>query len=186
MISNLAIRRPVTTVMFFIGIGMMGVVSLGRLNVELMPEVVFPQIFIVATQRTASPEQMERDVVMPIEEEIGKLEDVVQIDSQSRLGQGMVTISYEPSTDMKFAELQVNRRMGQLLASLPAQTALNVQRFDTSILTSAVMTLQVLGAGDVNWLRDFTEQKIRPELEAIEGVVSATPLDRSRIGSQWN
>ena len=176
MISNLAIRRPVTTVMFFVGIGMMGVVSLGRLNVELMPEVVFPQIFIVASQRTASPEQMERDVVMPIEEEIGKLEGVVQIDSQSRLGTGMVTIAYEPSTDMKFAELQVSRRMGQLLPNLPAQTTLNVQRFDTSILTSAVMTLQVLGAGDLNWLRDFTEQKIRPELEAVEGVVSATPL----------
>jgi len=176
MISDLAIRRPVTTVMFFIGIGMMGVVSLGRLNVELMPEVVFPQIFIVASQRTASPEQMERDVVMPIEEEIGKLENVVQIDSQSRLGSGTVTISYEPSTDMKFAELQVNRRMGQLLPTLPAQTTLNVQRFDTSILTSAVMTLQVLGAGDLNWLRDFTEERIRPELEAVEGVVSATPL----------
>ena len=176
MISNLAIRRPVTTAMFFIGIGMLGMVSLGRLNVELMPEVVFPQIFIVANQRTMSPEQIERDVVMPIEEEIGKLESVVQIDSQSRLANGMVTISYEPSTDMKFAELQVNRRMSQLLPSLPVQTALTVQRFDTSILTSAVMTLQVLGAGDLNWLRDFTEQNIRPELEAVDGVVSATPL----------
>ena len=176
MISNLAIRRPVTTAMFFLGIGMLGVVSLGRLNVELMPEVVFPQIFIIANQRTMSPEQIEREVVMPIEEEVGKLESVVQIDSQSRLGNGMVTISYEPATDMKFAELQVTRRMGQLLPNLPAQTGLTVQRFDTSILTSAVMTLQVLGAGDLNWLRDFTEQKIRPELEAVEGVVSATPL----------
>ena len=45
MISNLAIRRPVTTGMFFIAIGMLGVVSLGRLSVELMPEVVFPEIF---------------------------------------------------------------------------------------------------------------------------------------------
>ncbi len=176
MISNLAIRRPVTTAMLYIGIGLLGFVSLGRLNVELMPEVVFPQIFIVAAQRTMSPEQIEREVVMPIEEELGKLENVVQIDSQSRLANGTVTISYEPSTDMRFAELQVNRRMGQLLPNLPAQTTINVQRFDTSILTSAVMTLQVLGAGDLNWLRDFTEQKIRPELEAVEGVVSATPL----------
>ncbi|MCH7823702.1 MAG: efflux RND transporter permease subunit, partial [Acidobacteria bacterium] len=176
MISSLAIRRPITTAMFFIGIGMFGVVSLSRLTVELMPEVVFPQIFIVANQRAMSPEQIERQVVMPIEEEVGKLENVVQIDSQSRLANGLVTISYEPSTDMKFAELQVNRRMGQLLPNLPEQTALTVQRFDTSILTSAVMTLQVLGAGDLNWLRDFTERNIRPELEAVDGVVSATPL----------
>ena len=64
MISNLAIRRPVTTAMFFIAIGMLGVVSLGRLNVELMPEVVFPEIFIVANQSAMSPEQIEREVVM--------------------------------------------------------------------------------------------------------------------------
>jgi len=176
MISDLAIRRPVTTAMFFIGIAMLGVVSLGRLSVELMPEVVFPQIFVVVNQRTLSPDQVEHDLVMPIEAEIGKLENVVQIDSQSRLGNGAITVSYEPSTDMKFAELQINRRMAQLLPNLPAQTALTVQRFDTSVLTSAVMTLQVLGEGDVNWLRDFTEQKIRPELEAVDGVVSATPL----------
>ena len=92
MISNLAIRRPVTTAMFFIGVGLLGVVSLGRLNVELMPEVVFPEIFIVANQRTMSPEQIEREIVMPIEEEVGKLENVVQIDSQSRLSNGRVTI----------------------------------------------------------------------------------------------
>jgi|TARA_B100000678_G_scaffold216849_1_gene184165 multidrug efflux pump subunit AcrB/ABC-type multidrug transport system ATPase subunit len=176
MISNLAIRRPVTTGMFFIAIGMLGVVSLGRLSVELMPEVVFPEIFIVANKSAMSPEQIEREVVMPIEEEVGKLENVVQIDSQSRLANGRVTIAYEPSTDMRVAELQVNRRMSQLLPTLPEQTTLTVQRFDTSILTSAVMTLQVLGTGDLNWLRDFTEEKIRPELEAVDGVVSATPL----------
>ncbi len=156
MISNLAIRRPVTTGMFFIAIGMLGVVSLGRLSVELMPEVVFPEIFIVANKSAMSPEQIEREVVMPIEEEVGKLENVVQIDSQSRLANGRVTIAYEPSTDMRVAELQVNRRMSQLLPTLPEQTTLTVQRFDTSILTSAVMTLQVLGTGDLNWLRDFT------------------------------
>ena len=180
MISALAIRRPVTTAMFYIGIGMLGFVSLSRLNVELMPEIVFPQIFIVANQRTLSPEQVERDLVMPIEGEIGKLADVVQIDSTSRLANGTVTVSFEPSTDMKFAELQVQRAMTQLQPNLPEQTTLTVQRFDTSVLTSALMTLQVLGEGDINWLRDFTEEKIRPELEAVDGVVSATPLGGQR------
>ncbi len=180
MISALAIRRPVTTAMFYIGIGMLGFVSLSRLNVELMPEIVFPQIFIIANQRTLSPEQVERDLIMPIEGEIGKLADVVQIDSTSRLANGTVTVSFEPSTDMKFAELQVQRAMAQLLPNLPEQTTLTVQRFDTSVLTSALMTLQVLGEGDINWLRDFTEEKIRPELEAVDGVVSATPLGGQR------
>ncbi len=176
MISKLAVDRPVTTSMFFIALGMLGVVSLGRLDVELMPEVVFPQIFVSVSQPTLSPEQVERDLVMPVEEEIGKLEGVAQIDAQARLGTGTVTVSYQPATDMKFAELQVSRRMGQLLPNLPERTQLTVQRFDTSVTSSAVMTLQVLGEGDLNWLRDFSEEKIRPELEAVEGVAAAMPL----------
>ena len=162
MISKLAVDRPVTTSMFFIALGMLGVVSLGRLDVELMPEVVFPQIFVSVSQPTLSPEQVERDLVMLVEEEIGKLEGVAQIDSQARLGTGTVTVSYQPAIDMKFAELQVSRRMGQLLPNLPERTQLTVQRFDTSVTSSAVMTLQVLGEGDLNWLRDFSEEKIRP------------------------
>ena len=101
---------------------------------------------------------------------------MAQIDSQARLGTGTVAVSYQPATDMKFAELQVSRRMGQLLPNLPERTQLTVQRFDTSVTSSAVMTLQVLGEGDLNWLRDFSEEKIRTELEAVEGVAAAMPL----------
>ncbi|MFQ5742478.1 MAG: efflux RND transporter permease subunit [Acidobacteriota bacterium] len=175
-LSALAIRRPVTTAMFFVGCGLLGLVSLYRLRVELLPEPVYPEIFVVVTQRAASPEQVERDLLMPIEEEIGKLEGVAQIESSATLSRGIVRVSYAPRTGMKFALLQVQRHMGRLQPSLPEQTTINVQRFDTSALTSAVMELQVLGEGDLNWLRDFTEQKIRPELEAIDGVVGAVPL----------
>ena len=179
-LSALAIRRPVTTAMFFIGSGLLGLVSLSRLSVELMPEVVFPQIFVVANQRTMSPEQVERDLLIPIEGAIGKLEGVVSIESNASQSRATVTISYEPATDMRFAELQVQRQMGRLHPTLPEQTTLVVQRFDISVLTSSVMELQVLGAGDLNWLRDFAEERIRPDLESVEGVVAATVLGGQR------
>ena len=97
--------------------------------------------------------------------------------STASLNRGNVRISYEPGTDMKFALLQVQSRMDRLQPSFPARTQISVQRFDANDLSATVMELQVLAAGaDLNWLRDYTEEHIAPELAAVEGVVSAQVL----------
>jgi len=179
-LSAFAIRRPITTAMFFIAVGLLGVVSLNQLQVELLPEVVYPEIYVALAQPAYSPEQVERDLIMPAEGEVSELSGVVEMESTAMMGQGTLRISFAPSTDMKFALLQVQGRMDRLQPSLPELTQIMVQRFDTSMLSSSVMDIQVLGEGDINWLREFSEQKIRPELEAVEGVVSATVLGGQR------
>ena len=142
-----------------------------------MPEVVYPEIFVAVSQQGMVPEQIERELVMPIEEEISQLTGVVEMTSTASLNRGNVRISYEPSTDMKFALLQVQSRMDRLQPSFPARTQISVQRFDANDLSATVMELQVLAAGaDLNWLRDYTEEHIAPELAAVEGVVSAQVL----------
>ena len=45
-LSSFSIRRPVTTAMFFLAVSLLGVISFDRLNVELMPEVIYPEIFV--------------------------------------------------------------------------------------------------------------------------------------------
>ena len=176
-LSALSIRRPVTTAMFFSGVSLLGLISLDRLQVELMPEVIYPEIFVAVSQQGMAPEQIERELVMPIEEEISQLVGVVEMTSTASLNRGNVRISYEPGTDMKFALLQVQSRMDRLQPSFPARTQISVQRFDANDLSATVMELQVLAAGaDLNWLRDYTEEHIAPELAAVEGVVSAQVL----------
>ena len=176
-LSAFSIRRPVTTAMFFSGVSLLGLISLDRLQVELMPEVVYPEIFVAVSQQGMVPEQIERELVMPIEEEISQLAGVVEMTSTASLNRGNVRISYEPGTDMKFALLQVQSRMDRLQPSFPARTQISVQRFDANDLSATVMELQVLAAGaDLNWLRDYTEEHIAPELAAVEGVVSAQVL----------
>jgi multidrug efflux pump subunit AcrB/ABC-type multidrug transport system ATPase subunit len=176
-LSHFSIRRPVTTAMFFAGISLLGLISLDRLQVELMPEVVYPEIFVSVSLQGMAPEQVERDLVMPVEEELSQLAGMVEMNSTASLNRGNVRVSYEPGTDMKFALLQVQSRMDRLQPSFPARTQISVQRFDEGNLSATVMELQVLGEGaDLNWLRDYAEENIAPELAAVEGVVSAQVL----------
>ncbi|MDP6701073.1 MAG: efflux RND transporter permease subunit, partial [Candidatus Latescibacteria bacterium] len=176
-LSNFSIGRPVTTAMFFLGVSLLGLISLARLPVELMPEVVYPEVFVTVLQQGMAPEQVERELVMPIEEQVSQLEGIVELTSTAALNRGNVRISYEPGTDMKFALLQVQSRMDRLQPSFPARTQINVQRFDEGDLSATVMELQILAEGaDLNWLRDYAEENIAPELAAVEGVVTAQVL----------
>ena len=175
-LAAFSIRRPVTTAMSFIALAMLGLVSLRHLSVELMPEVVYPEIYVTMNLRGASPEQVERDLVMPVEEEIGKLKGVLEIESTATLARGTVRISYQPGTDMRFALLQVQNRVNQLQPAFPEQATASVRRFDAADLTATIMELQVLSDGDINWLRDYAEENIRPELEAVDGIANAVVM----------
>ena len=172
-LAGFAVRRPVTTAMFFTALGIMGAISLHRLPVQIFPEYVSPQVYVTAAQQGYSPEQVERELVAPIEEEIGKLEGIEAFESFSRENNGGVRVAYAPDTDMKFALLQLESRLTRLQPMLPERTRLDVQRFDSSDLSASVMQIHVLADGDINWLREFAEEKIRPELEAVDGVVNA-------------
>ena len=160
--------------MLFSALSLLGLISLDRLPVELLPEVVYPEVFIVVQLRGTSPEQVERDLVIPIEGEVGKLDGVVEVTSTSLANRAEIRVSYAPDTDMKFALLQIQSRVSRLQPLFPPRTRVTVQRFDPFSISSRVMTLQVLGEADLDWLRDFTEKKIRPELESVDGVVNAS------------
>lgn len=176
-LPGLAVGRPVATAMFFLAVSLLGLVSLERLPLELMPQIVYPELFVSVNQRGLSPEQVERDLVVPLEGEIGRLEDVVEVTSTATLNRGSVRVSFEPGTDMKFVLLQVQSRVERLRPLLPQGAQISVQRYDANSLSSIVMELQILGAGaDLNWLRDYAEEHIGPALEAVEGVAGARVL----------
>ncbi len=172
-ISDLPIKRPVTMAMLFAALSLLGLISVDRLPVELLPEVIYPEVFVAVQLRGTSPEQVERDLVIPIEGEIGKLDGVVEMTSTSMANRATIRVSYAPDTDMKFALLQIQSRVSRLQPLFPPRTNIIVQRFDTSDISSRVMMLQVLGEADLDWLRNFAENEIRPELEAVDGVVNA-------------
>ena len=179
-ITGFAVRRPVTTTMFFLALSLLGVISWTRLPLQLFPELIFPEVFVTFNLAGASAEQVEREMVILAEGEIGKLDGVQVMESYCRANSGGIRISYAPDTDMKFALLQLQNRMSRLQPLFPERTRVNVQRFDSSDMSATIMQLNVLGEGDLNWLREFAEQKIRPELEAVDGVVSAQVLGGRR------
>ena len=66
-ISELSIRRPVATAMFFLAVVLMGSISFSRLAVDLFPDLSFPRLVIWTTYTNVSPEEVERHITQPSE-----------------------------------------------------------------------------------------------------------------------
>jgi len=174
-LTRFAINRPVTTAMFFLALGILGVISWNRLPVQLYPALTFPQLIVQVSMPGASPEQVEREAVIPVEGEISKMEYVERITSTVRNGSGTIVVEFKLKANMKYVALKLEQKIDALSGRLPEDVRVNVSRGIMDIMEAslnALMNLSVRGEGDVDRLRRFAEEKIKPELEKIDGIVN--------------
>ena len=90
-LSEFSVRRPVTITMIFIGIALLGIISVVRLPQELFPSIVYPRLTVVTTYANAAPEEVETLITKVVEEAISTVRNLKGIQSSSREGISMVT-----------------------------------------------------------------------------------------------
>ncbi|MFC1562926.1 efflux RND transporter permease subunit [candidate division KSB1 bacterium] len=171
-ISTIAIKRPITTVMVFLGFGLLGIISWYQLSMQILPKMTFPSIYVNVNMSGYSPEAIEREFIIPLEEQVSTLDDIEEINSTSYQDRGIIRVSYFFGTDMKLALLKIQQRIASIEKSFPQRSSVRVNRQDTEDLSKFLMELNLRGQEDVEYLREFAEIKIKPKLEQIDGVVA--------------
>jgi multidrug efflux pump subunit AcrB/ABC-type multidrug transport system ATPase subunit len=171
-ITTIAVKRPITTLMIFLGFGMLGIISWFKLPIQILPRMVFPDIYLNVNMKGYSPEAIERELIIPLEEQIGTLDHIEEINSTSYQDYGIIKISYHFGTDMKLAFLKLQQKVSAIEKSIPIGSSVSIERQDTEDLSKFLMELNLRGSDDVEYLREFAERKIKPKLEQIDGVVA--------------
>ncbi|MEX2435654.1 MAG: efflux RND transporter permease subunit, partial [Balneolaceae bacterium] len=131
-IIDLSIRRKVTIAMFTVGVLLFGMVSLSRLNVNLLPELSYPTLTIRTELEGAAPVEVENLITKPVEEAVGVVKGVQQVRSISRAGQSDVVLEFAWGTDMNFANLDVMAKLDAVQLPLEAEKPVTL-RFDPSL-----------------------------------------------------
>jgi HAE1 family hydrophobic/amphiphilic exporter-1 len=93
-LSDLSIRRPVVASVMMLTLVTLGLFSLRRLPIDMMPEVEIPVLSIVTQFPGASPETVEREVSKRIEEAINPISGVKHVVSVSREGLSSVIVEF--------------------------------------------------------------------------------------------
>lgn len=131
-IIDISIRRKVTIAMFTIGVLLFGMVSLSRLNVNLLPELSYPTLTIRTEFEGAAPVEVENLITKPVEEAVGVVKGVQQVRSISRAGQSDVVLEFAWGTDMNFANLDVMAKLDAVQLPLDSEKPVTL-RFDPTL-----------------------------------------------------
>ena len=176
-IVDIAVKRPVAVSMFTFAVLLFGMVSLGRLSVNLLPDLSYPTLTIRTDYDGAAPGEVEQLVSKPIEEAIGVVKGVRKVTSTSRAGQSDVVLSFAWGTDMDFASLEVREKLDVLQLPLDIEKP-GLLRFNPSLdpviklgLTAQSDTSS-LSVAQMKRLRLYAEQQVKRALESVEGVAA--------------
>ncbi|MFW5863714.1 MAG: efflux RND transporter permease subunit, partial [Desulfohalobiaceae bacterium] len=171
MIWNLCIRRPVTTIVVFLVLGIFGVYGYTQMPVQENPEVEFPMISVSIELAGAAPETVEMELIEPLEEEINTIEGLKELDSTSREQVGNIVAEFELWRDQDLAAQDVRDAVERAKRELPDDAESPVVR-KLEHGSSAIMWIAL--QGDHRWddvrLSEYADQNLKPQIETMRGV----------------
>ncbi|OEF97647.1 efflux RND transporter permease subunit [Desulfuribacillus alkaliarsenatis] len=170
-ISHISINRPVAITMLVIAIVILGMVSVTKLNVDLYPDLVFPMALVITSYDGASPHEVENLVTRPLEEVLGTIENLKDVQSVSQPGSSQVMIEFNWGTDMDFAVLDIRERVDMVKAMLP-EDANDPMVLKLDIGAMPIQMIGLSGGHDIVQLKEVAEDVIKPRLERVPGVAS--------------
>jgi len=129
---DFSVKRKVTISMFTVAILLFGMVSLSRLNVNLLPDLSYPTLTVRTEFEGAAPIEVENLISKPIEEAVGVVKGVKLVRSISRAGQSDVVLEFAWGTDMNIANLDVIAKLDAIQLPLQAKKPVTL-RFDPTL-----------------------------------------------------
>ena len=171
-LPKFALRRPVTVIMIFFAVVLMGIISLQRLSLELLPSMNFPQLTILTSYENVASPEIESLLSKPIEEAVGTVKGLKRITSISKEGVSLVTLDFEWGVNTNLASLHVREKVDAIKDSLPRDVENPIIiKFDPS--SFPVITLGISGAENLAELTRIASEEIKQKLERIPGVALA-------------
>jgi HAE1 family hydrophobic/amphiphilic exporter-1 len=164
-----SVRRPIFTTMVTAMVVVIGVVSLSRLRIDLLPSVELPTVSIRTEYEGASPEVVERLVTQVLEEVVATVPGIEEITSESSEGSSNVRVRFAFGTELDAAAIDLSARVEQEVDELPEGIIRpRVQKFD--IASFPIVILGVSSKLDPVDLTQLVEDQIRFRFARVPGV----------------
>src|SRR6266436_1234189 len=182
-------RSPIGVIVIAVFLGLLGLLSLSRLPLQLFPDINRPELSIQTGWRTASAEEVEAELLEPLENVMQGMAGVEEIEGNAFAGQAQVNLRFTLGTDMKNALVEVIGRINRL-PPLPRDAdrpSVSLGGNGNTNETLSWFFVQLLPGtpGPIETQRRFIEDTVRARLESIAGVaavqVNAGPPDDVRI-----
>ena len=170
-LSEVSIKRPMTTLMIILIVVIFGVVSLFKLPIDLLPSFEIPVAIVSTNYQGVGPQEMESLVTRPLEESIATVGNIESINSITLEGQSIVIAQFAFGTHMDFAALEMREKIDLIKGFLPdGASAPMVLKIDPN--AQPIVQISLSNSEDLAESQSIAEDMIKPRLERLEGVAS--------------
>ncbi len=168
-IYSTAVKKPITTLVIFIAVIVMGVFSLRNMPIDLYPEIDPPFISVFTIYQGASAADIETNVTRPLEDNLSIVTNLKNMTSQSRDDISAITLEFDYETNLDEATNEIRDVISRLLRFLPEGIEQpTVFKFSSSMIP--VMMLSATADESYNALAKILDQRLINPLNRIEGV----------------
>jgi HAE1 family hydrophobic/amphiphilic exporter-1 len=168
-LAERSIRRPVTTVMLFVSLFVIGLIAAVRLPLELFPEVTPPFIYVSLPYAGSTPKEVERSLLRPVEDSLATMSGIKAMESSARSdGAGIFITFTDWERDSAIAASEARERIDAIRGELPD----DLRRYDVfkwSTNDQAAVELRLTGP-DMVGQHDLIEREFKRRLERLPGV----------------
>ena len=167
------IDRPIFAGVISVLILLVGFIGLMQLPVEQFPEIAPPTVSVSASYAGANAETVQRSVLVPLEEAINGVEDMMyMVSSATNSGSASIQIYFRQGTDGDMAMVNVQNRIASAQSLLPGEvtkSGVTVRKRQTSRI-KAVAVYSPDGSFDRKFIVNYLKINIEPRLSRIAGV----------------
>jgi len=105
--------------MVLIALTAVGILAFTHIPVSLMPKIDIPLITVQMSNPGASVSEIEQRLVSPMRQRLSQVSALKEIESQSRMDAGYITLTFEPGTNMDLLFIDVNEKIDRAMSSMP-------------------------------------------------------------------
>ena len=167
--TEIALRRPVTTVVIFVALALVGLIASRLLPLEKYPDIEFPGIFIQIPYAGSTPEEIERLITRPVEEALATLSGVERMFSRSSSDQAEIFLQFEWDQSMGAKGIEARAKVDGIRDQLPADIR-RILVFTGSLGDQPVLQLRISSDRDLSNSYELLDRMLKRRLERIEGV----------------
>ena len=164
-----AVRKPISTVLIFVGVMVMGLFSLMNLAVDQYPEIEIPQISVITMYPGANAAEIETNVTRVLEDNLNTVSNLKKLTSKSQDNVSMITVEFEYGSDLDEGANEIRDAVSRVQSMLPDGIEYpTIFKFSSSMMP--IMMLAVTAEESYPALNKILDDKLVNVLNRVDGV----------------
>ena len=168
-----SVKRPVTTILVFVAIAIIGLFSLQKLPIDLYPDIDTNMIMVMTTYQGASAQDIEQNLTRPLENTLNSVEHLKHITSNSRENISIITLEFEYGYDIDALTNDVRDKLDMISSFLPDDSNTPIIfKFSSDMIPIALLSAQA--SESLPGLYKILDENVANPLARVDGVGSVS------------